>query len=195
MAHLINCRVTDQESHVIQGQTVWESYSMWFEAYWLSLLRIIWLSDLSLITFAFGGLLNEGKVWETAVKAMGLGWDYDYVVLVYRCQPWQVLMSTKPGTVLMVDVFRSGLARVSLHFLNMFLRQCQLHLTPKMDLSSSRTLDVCIPRETEFFVLDLYSFNSWKNMPVKGKQSFLDTKELGWSQQHFVMELFFVEIH
>lgn len=22
---------------------------------------------------AFGGLLNEGKVWETAVKAMGLG--------------------------------------------------------------------------------------------------------------------------
>lgn len=143
---------------------------------------------------AFGGLLNEGKVWETAVKAMGLGWDYDYVVLVYRCQPWQVLMSTKPGTVLMVDVFRSGLARVSLHFLNMSLRQCQLHWTAKMGLSCSRTLDVCIPRETEFFVLDLYSFNSWKKMPVLGKQSFLDTKELGWSQQHFVMELFFVEI-
>jgi len=123
---------------------------------------------------------------------MGLGWDYDSVVLVYGCQPWQVLMSTNPGTVLMVDVFRSGLARVSLHFLNMSLRQCQLHWTPKMDLSSSRTLDVCIPRE--FFVLDLYSFNSWKNMPVKGKQSVLDTKELGWSQQHSVVELFFLSL-
>lgn len=146
---------------------------------------------------AFGGLLNEGKVWETAVKAMGLGWEYDYVVLVYWCQPWQALMSIKPAPCSGLMFLEVLLAWPG------FLFICSTCLWGNVSSTRLQRWARVLPERLMFASPERQSSLSWiyvlltaeSTCQSKGKQSFLNPKALGWSQQHFVMELFFVKIH